>query len=142
MWDRIVIDACTIIRDKGFFRWMNSYRGTKILPLVAYIEYSVGQRRRGKSQEKIDYLIKKVAHMEIPQFKISEAIQTINIVSNILDNCEGEVNFKNKWRDCMIASHAYLPPTLLITDNVGDFWFLNTRVFTPEQIRERYRDKM
>jgi len=141
LWEKIVIDTCALINDKSFFKWLNSYRGSKILPLIAYIEYSIGQRRRGKNQEKIDYLIKKVAQLEIPQFTTKEARYTIEIVSEILDESQGS-DFKKNWRDTMIASHAYYAPTLLVTNNVSDFSFLEKRVVTPEEIKKRYRDRM
>ncbi len=141
MWDRIVIDTCVLITDKSFFKWLMSYRGDKILPLIAYVEYSIGQRRRGKTQEEIDKLIKKVAQLEIPKFTTREAEYTINIVTDVYDD-DPNFDFKKNWRDTLIASHAYYAPTLLITNNVDDFRFLEKRVLLPQQIQRRYRNRM
>ena len=141
MWDRIVIDSCVIMNDGDMLRWLGRYRGDKIFPLMAYIEYSIAKRRRGKSQADIDHSIKKIAKMEISHFTEREAKNVIEIVTRYIDPADDR-NFRDDWRDCVIASYAYVAPTKIVTYNVSDFNFLGDRVITPQQLKARYSHMM
>jgi predicted nucleic acid-binding protein len=46
-------------------------------------------------------------------------------------------DFKDNFRDYMIASHAYLPPRIVITNNKKDFSFLGKRVKTPTEFKKQ-----
>ncbi|MEM0138795.1 MAG: hypothetical protein QW100_03610 [Thermoplasmatales archaeon] len=47
-------------------------------------------------------------------------------------------DFSSNFRDYMIASHAYLPPWIVVTNNTKDFAFLRERVRTPQDFENEY----
>lgn len=46
-------------------------------------------------------------------------------------------NFRKNARDYFIASHANMPPRLLITNNTKDFEILGDRVLEPHEVQKR-----
>ncbi len=120
----IVIDT-SAVSDANFREWLYNYRGRKILPMVAFVEFSVYLRSRGKSQGQIVGLLARFG-IEIEPFGQAYAYRSI-------DTAVAARDFKKNWRDHMIAAHAHTAPLKLITYNVDDFSFLGNRVMSPTQ---------
>jgi predicted nucleic acid-binding protein len=123
MPDPIVLDT-SAISDQGFRGWLFSYRGRKILPMVAFVEFSVFLRSRNRTHAQIMQVLRKLG-IEIEPFGQKQA-------NTAVDTSVQTRDFKKNWRDHMIAGHAHTPPLRLITYNVDDFRFLGNRVLTPE----------
>lgn len=120
----IVIDT-NAFRDRDFRYWLLTYRGEKILPMVAFVEFAFFLQSRGKSYEQVMSLVGRFrVHIQpFGQVHAKRAIET-SIAAG---------DFSKNWRDHMIAGHAHTAPMILITYNVDDFAFLGHRVMTPQQ---------
>lgn len=120
----IVIDT-SAVSDGNFRVWLYNYRGRKILPMVAFVEFSVFLRSRGRSFDHILALLRRFG-IEIEPMGQSQGLRAIETAVAARD-------FKKTWRDHMIAGHAHTAPFKLVTYNVDDFSFLGNRVITPKQ---------
>ena len=71
------------------------------------------------------------AGVEIQNYSKTHGLITANFGGNM-----GE--FSNMFRDCAIASQAFLPPWIVVTNNKKDFEFLIERVLSPSEFRYQY----
>ena len=120
----LIIDTSALI-EKGFLQWCRKSRALKILPIIAYCEFSVGNLKRGKTQDEIDSSLR-YAGIEIRNMTPVEAKNTALICDGLID-----ADWRKDWRDYMIGSYAFNPPHLVVTKNVRDFNFLGDRVVDP-----------
>jgi predicted nucleic acid-binding protein len=126
----LIIDT-SALRDAGFWKWLRNYHGRKVLPAVAYAELSVYLVNiKHRTQDQVDELLGSM-DMEIGWYRADEARRTVEIAGMTRD-------FTEKARDHMIASHAFLPPWVVVTYNIKDFKFLNDRAMTPPDAQIRF----
>jgi len=93
-----------------------------------------------KDPKKLDNLLKE-SHIQILPFGKTEAAVSSDLMSSRPKVCP--VCNKLDWNDAMIYSSIGNRPTLLVTENVGDFPFEKDgdRVKTTAQIKEIYGDQ-
>lgn len=118
----IVIDTCAF-DDRGFVGWLRSYRGEREVPPVVYCELAVLAVQRKGDTTALDGLLGGAG------IEVSEMLMEHGRKAAIL--ARGDQNWRQKWRDYMIAAHAFNPPYRLITRNVKDFQCIGGRVLTP-----------
>lgn len=90
--------------------------------------FLIYQKHRDESY--FDHILNE-AGVEIQNYSRSHGLITANFGGNM-----GE--FSRMFRDYAIASHAFLPPWIVITNNKKDFEFLNERVLSPTEFRYQY----
>lgn len=71
------------------------------------------------------------AGVEVQNYSKSNGLMTAIFVGDM-----GE--FSKQFRDYAIASHAHLPPWIVVTNNTKDFQFLAERVMEPTKFRHNY----
>ena len=122
----LILDTCAI-RNKDFLHWLREYHGQKILPAIAYFElsiYFIGKKHR--EPHIVDDMLNSVG-IQVGWFRQREA-QDAAIIAI------GDGNFRERTKDYMIASYAWIAPRIVVTYNVDDFSFLGSRVKTPDEI--------
>lgn len=124
----LILDT-NIFKDKNFLYKLTSYHNRKILPVVAYAEicvYFIGQRN--KSLSYVNYLLKKIdIEVEWLDQRRAENAALYGIKSG---------DFSKNARDYLIGAHAYPAPRTMVTYNKEHFWFLENRVYSPDEILE------
>ena len=126
----IVIDTCSF-RDRDFIRGLPSYHGRKVISSITYAEMQVFLIFQKKKEESYFDGILIDAGVEIQNYSKNHGLITANFGGNM-----GE--FSNMFRDYAIASHAFLPPWIVVTNNKKDFEFLSDRVLSPSEFRNQY----
>ena len=122
----IVIDTCALL-DKSFWNWIRKYHQRKVLPTIAYTEYCHHLlSTKNIDIETIDRTLR-ILGIEIACFRHQQALYTTEIALTFGD-------FKENWRDYMIASFAYLEPWVVVTYNIKHFDFLEERALEPNDI--------
>ena len=107
------------------------YHGRKIISSITYAEMQVFLIFEKKKDESFFDGILNEAGVEIQNYSKSHGLITANFGGNM-----GE--FSNMFRDYAIASHAFLPPWLVVTYNKKDFAFLMERVVSPTEFRYQF----
>lgn len=126
----IVIDTCSF-RDSNFVRKLATFHGRKVISTIAYSEMQVYLMYRKKKDSSYFDKILNNANIEIQDFSRENGLQTA-----IFGKDMG--NFSKLFRDYAIASHAYLPPWIVVTNNKRDFEFMGERVMSPNEFMEKF----
>jgi predicted nucleic acid-binding protein len=129
----LIIDTCAII-DKDFLKWLKGYHGEKRISSVTYMEYSLFYyEKKGWELERVDRILNG-AGIDVEPFSKKQAGYAVELMAGrTSDRRCGECG-KLDWNDCMIASHAPIAPTILVTKNVRDFPSTGAAVMTPEDV--------
>lgn len=124
------------MRDKGFRAWLYHYRGRKILPIIAFVEFAIFFRSRGKDTHEVRQLMKKMnVEIEPMQGQSADSMVETIIAAGIRPNT---APFYKMWRDHAIAGHAHTAPLIVVTNNVKDFAFLANRVISPNDAMKAF----
>lgn len=127
----VVLDSC-VFADKGFMRWLRTYRGAIEIPPVVYCELAViAVQRRGDTAQ-LDGLLRG-ANINVSDMQMDHGRKAAQLAA-------ADPNWKQKWRDYMIAAHAYFAPHYLVTANVRDFVCLGDRVKLPQDFKDGVAD--
>jgi len=124
----LILDT-NVFSDGGFLNALESFHGEKKIPVIVYVEISIHFiNNKGKSMQWIDRRLHRLG-IEVEWLHKNHAKNIISYAAKFPDV------FKSKWRDFLIASHAYPPPRTLITYNKKDFWFMRRNgVYSPDEI--------
>ena len=96
--------------------------------------YMVG--KNNLSVEEVGQILRH-AKISIQPFGKSQAEYASEfMIQRTIERCE--TCNKIDWNDCMVAAHAPIAPTVLVTENVKDFPYLDGRVVTPQDAMKRY----
>lgn len=127
----LLIDTCALKDD--FMRWLKDYNGKKRISPVVYMEFCMYIiEKKGKTIQHVDRLLK-IADISVDTFDKKNAAFAVDfMLGRDVRRCR-ECD-KMDWNDCMIAAHAPIAPTLLVTENVHDFPDLGGRVRTPSEV--------
>lgn len=126
----IVIDTCSF-RDSNFIRKLASFHGRKVISTIAYSEMQVYlMLEKKKDSIYFDNMLKD-ADIEIQNFSKDNGLQTA-----IFGRDMG--GFSKLFRDYAIASHAFLPPWIVVTYNKKDFDFMTERVMSPDEFANKF----
>jgi predicted nucleic acid-binding protein len=113
-------------------KWLEGYHDKKILPPVAYAELAYGFLKRYGTTERLDRALHwadiRIGRME--QLQASQAAEIAAAIEN--------PDLKENFRDYMIAAFATIRPHLLITNDKGNFAFLEERVISPYELMALY----
>ena len=126
----IVIDTCSF-RDRDFVAGLAFYHGRKIISSITYAEmqlFFIYKKHRDSSH--FDNILHD-AGIEVQNYSKGNGLVTANFGGNM-------GSFSKQFRDYAIASHAHLPPWIVITNNIKDFAFLAERVMEPAEFRRDY----
>lgn len=119
----LVLDANSF-DAKGFVHWLSTYRGGKVLPIIAYVELGILFQGRGQMEKFRSTLSR--AGITVEWFRSTEAETAIETGATAGD-------FGVNARDHLIAAHARGPERVLVTFNTKDFRHVG-RVATPTEI--------
>jgi predicted nucleic acid-binding protein len=122
----VVIDT-NAFYDRDFMRWLRTYRGEKEVPPVVYCELAVSTIRRTGDTSKLDAMLFG-AGIQVSEMLMIHAQYAASFA-------QADADWKVRWRDYMIASHAAIPPTYVVTENVKDFQCLGARAVRPAEFR-------
>jgi predicted nucleic acid-binding protein len=126
----IVIDTCSF-RDKDFIKRLSSYHGRKIISTITYAEMQFFLLFvKGKDSTYFDKILS-MGGIEIEAYSKGQGLTTAKFGMDMGD-------FSKSFRDYAIASHASIPPWIVVTSNKKDFEFLNGRVMSPSEFRSSY----
>lgn len=120
----LVLDT-NAFTTRGLLHWLGSYRGPKILPVVAYVELGMHWVPR-RTQEGYDGTLVS-AGVTVEWLTTDQARLAIEISL-------AAGGFAQRSRDFLIGAHAASPPRVLVTNNLSDFEFLGDRARTPAQV--------
>jgi len=83
--------------------------------------------------DQVNRLLNK-AGIEVEPFERKQAGYAAQLMAGHTN--ENRCNECNKldWNDCMIAAHAPIPPTIIVTANVNDFPSVGIEIMTPKEI--------
>ncbi len=126
----IVIDTCSF-RDKDFIKRLSSYHSRKVISTITYAEmqfYLLNEK--GKTSNYFDNILR-IGGIEIEDYSKRHGLTTAQFGMDMGD-------FSKLFRDYAIASHAYISPWIVVTNNKKDFIFLNERVMSPFEFRSTY----
>ena len=101
--------------------WLRGYHDKKKISTITYIEFSMFLViKKNKTFEHVDRLLR-TCGIEVEPFNKKNAIGAVERMSegDVYERCS--LCNRLDWNDTMIASHAPIPPTLLVTDNLDDF---------------------
>lgn len=118
----IVLDTC-VFRNSHFIDRLAKYRPDKFLPPVAFSELSIHYYNKGWEIQDLWQLVRD-AGIELVQMGPHEAA-----LAGRLGHEHGD--WPRRWRDYMIAAHAYEGSVCLVTHNTKDFAYLGNKVFDP-----------
>lgn len=122
----LVLDA-NAFSSREFRYWLTTYKGRKILPMVAFVEVGVHEASQGRLERFRAYLMQ--AEIEIEWMRVAEAQQTIRLAVST-------GGFADNARDYLIAGHVH-GERILVTSNSRDFAFL-PHVVDPKQAIRRF----
>jgi predicted nucleic acid-binding protein len=126
----VVLDT-NIFYDAGFVRWLKDYRRDKKAPPIVYCELAVKFIAGDGDTSKLDRLLRG-AGVDVSRMLMFHGRQAAEFA-------QGARDWKDHWRDYMIAAHAANPPTYLVTFNIKDFGCLSGRAVTPPDFQEGIR---
>jgi predicted nucleic acid-binding protein len=127
----LVLDSCAVL-DKTFMKWLEGYHERIVLPPVAYAELAYGYLRKYGTTERLDKALY-WADVLVERMQYREALHSAEIAAEITNP-----DLKENFRDYMIASFAFFPPHLLITNDKGNFAFLGSRVLGMYELMSMY----
>jgi len=131
----LLMDTCAL--NKDLLKWLRTYNPSKSISSVTYMEYCiymVGTKNRSVDEVR---QILRYAGIYIQPFGMQQAEFAADfMIQRTMERCK-ECN-KLDWNDCMISAHAPMAPTVLVTENVKDFPYLEGRVITPQDAMRRY----
>lgn len=122
----LVVDA-NAFSSKDLWHWLPTYRGRKILPVIAFVEVGVHRAAQGRLERFSAYLAE--SRIEVEWMRSAEGDRAIAAALEFGD-------FGEHAHDYMIAGHVY-GERVLVTSNVKDFKFL-ANVVTPDEAMKRY----
>lgn len=128
----IVIDTCSF-RDRAFIHRLGNYHGKKVISAITYSEmqvYLISEKKRDQSY--FDGVLYG-AGIDVESYSKVNGYRTAILGSDLGD-------FSRMFRDYSIASHAFIAPWVVVTNNKRDFSFLGDRVkdtveFTRDYLR-------
>ncbi len=129
----LLIDT-SALANKDFIRWLKGYHGAKKISSVTYMEYSLFYiEKKGWDLERVNRLLNE-AGIDVEPFGKKQAGQAAVLMAGRTSEFRCGECGKLDWNDCMIAAHAPYAPTILVTNNVGDFPSTGAAVMTPGEI--------
>ena len=133
----LLIDTCAL-KQTDFLQWLKGYSSAKIMPSVAYMEYCIFMVETKKRP--IEYVggVLRSIGVSVQPFDKSKAEYAAEFMTERTRRRCRECG-KMDWNDCMIAAHAPIAPTVLVTENVKDFPYLGGRVMSPRDAMKTYR---
>jgi predicted nucleic acid-binding protein len=129
------MDTCALSKD--FIKWLRTYNAAKSISSVTYMEYCIHMvGAKGLAAEDVGKILRH-AGISIQPFGKSQAEYASEFMAQ---RTMGRCKACNKidWNDCMVAAHAPIAPTVLITENVNDFPYLDGRVMTTQDAMRRF----
>jgi len=128
----LLVDTCALT-NKDFLKWLKGYHGTKRISSITYMEYAVFYCNKGWELDKVNTVLNR-AGIEVESFERKQAGYAAELMSGRTNEFRCDTCGKLNWNDCMIAAHAPYAPTILVTENIGDFPSMGVRIMTPEEI--------
>lgn len=122
----VVLDT-NVFDDRGFIRWLRKYRGEKEVPPVVYCELAVIAVQRTGDTTRLDGLL----HAE--GIHVSE--MSMEHARHAATFAREDQDWRENWRDYMIAGHAAIPPTYLVTADTTGFACLGKRAVRPSDFQ-------
>ncbi|MCL2711971.1 MAG: hypothetical protein FWD37_01685 [Methanomassiliicoccaceae archaeon] len=131
----LLMDTCAL--NKDFLKWLRTYNATKSISSVTYMEhliYMVGTKK--VSEDDVKQILRYAGISIQPFGSIQAEYASEFMIQRTAERCR--TCNKIDWNDCMVAAHAPIAPTVLVTENVKDFPYLDGRVVTPQDAMKRY----
>lgn len=126
----LVIDT-NALHDKDFVKFLPTYHGRKILPVIAYIEASIHLRAKKTTEQILELL--KVLGVKVEQMTTDQAHGAIEAA------IEGR-DFADNAHDYLIGSFATSPQHIVVTHNKKDFTFLpDKQVLSPLEVMKKFK---
>ena len=136
----LLIDTCAL-SNKDFMQWLKGYHDTKKISTITYMEFSMFLvNQKNKTFDHVDRLLR-TCGIEVEPFNKKNAIGTVERMSTDPSFQRCRLCNRLDWNDTMIASHAPIPPTLLVTENLDDFiGLVGERAVTPRDLMKDHRN--
>ncbi|MCL2142915.1 MAG: PIN domain-containing protein [Methanomassiliicoccaceae archaeon] len=131
----LLMDTCALSKD--FLKWLRTYNPAKSISSVTYMEYCIYMvGTKNMSVEEVSSILRHAGISIQPFGKHQAEYASEFMTRRTIERCR--TCNKIDWNDCMVAAHAPIAPTVIVTENVKDFPYLDGRVITPNDAMKRY----